>query len=180
MLAQVKRSCLELMGGCHACQAESCVALLNFTASLECFRLLWHVAFIVRSGFYLASFSQLPSLFLLKQCQLRVSLCVWGGGSCSTMFLIFSKNICWLKFADNERWMKQNHHWTSNAQCFSSSWTWQFVGGMSACRVIYHMKAGFWVKKNNRHESKSSLRGEPCCRFIIHHSAELMQYSHDN
>lgn len=76
MLAQVKRSCLELMGGCHACQAESCVALLNFTASLECFRLLWHDAFIVRSGFYLASFSQLPSLFLLKQCQLRVSVCM--------------------------------------------------------------------------------------------------------
>ena len=27
---------------------------------------------------------------------------------------------------------------------------------------------------------QASLKGEPCCKFIIHNSSEFMQYSHDN
>lgn len=35
-------------------------------------------------------------------------------------------------------------------------------------------------KKSHPHASEAILRGEPCCRFIIYNSSELMQYSHDN
>lgn len=52
---------------------------------------------------------------------------------------------------------------------------------MSAYTVIYFAsQKGLRKKKSHPHASEATLRGEPCCRFIIHNSSELMQYSHDN